>query len=148
MQYDALFQTSEEQDATSAHSGPLLQSAGHSDGMPPVNSVSRNVNTMSNLLRHEKMGTNLQTQIGETQYRNGSGSGWDRETLVIERAKVNDCNGGQKLRDKVSKLPSSKNEKVDVITSLLDDEDICPTCLDGKFSSFNLSSESSFFEHR
>lgn len=84
---------------------------------------------------HDKMGTNLlQAQIGETQYRNGSGSVWHRGAVVIDEPKATrDYGGDQRLGDKfVSKLsPLGKKEKADAITSLLDDEDICPTCLDG-----------------
>eukprot|EP00250_Pteridium_aquilinum_P002260 c12458_g1_i1 orf=238-933(+) len=140
--YEALSQTSEEQDAASAHGSALLQSTGSSGEASAPSSApiphssfadTRHVGTLSSLMRHDKMGTNrLQAQIGETRFVNSSGSGRRGQALVIEQAKVNDYNGDQKLKDNMSKLPpSSKIGKLDAVASLLDDEDVCPTCLDG-----------------
>ncbi|KAI5081571.1 hypothetical protein GOP47_0001314 [Adiantum capillus-veneris] len=125
---DALFHRSDEQDETS---GPLLQS---SEEDPSVRNHShaplagtRHVSTVSSSLRHEKVGsTLLQTQIAETQYRSSSGSGQS----AIEKSRVKEHERDQKPN--VSQLPlPSKSGKSEAVTSLLDDEDICPTCLDG-----------------
>ncbi|MCO5576817.1 hypothetical protein L7F22_030637 [Adiantum nelumboides] len=124
---DALFHRTDEEEESS---GPLLQSSDDSSVQSHSHisfAETRHVSTVSSSLRHEKVGANLpQTQIGETQYRNSSGSGH----CPNEQSKVKDYERNQKPN--VSQLPPlSKSGKSEAITSLLDDEDICPTCLDG-----------------
>lgn len=142
--YDALFQTSEEQDiATSAHNASLSQSTGLLDGtstessLPIAYSVSaerRHVRPFGDLSRPEKIAANLlHNRSLETHQRSSGGNCREDEgALIIEQAKGTEYSGDKKSTDDSSKFqPSKKNGKVDSLTSLLDDEDICPTCLEG-----------------